>query len=312
MRVLVTGAFGYIGLAVAAGLSLSGRDVVAWGRPARNERALARLPAGVGRLVAEVDACEKVLRENGPFDAVVHLAGGGGPAKIAADPAGGIKNNIRATSELAFAARTVGVPRLLFASTIAVYGTERDHGRPYAESDRAIPDDIYGITKEAAEHVWTMHAGGTALRLSNVYGAGIGVDMGIMGAVERFARAAACGGEIRLFGGGVQRIDYVHIEDVVRAFDRALDSASLPPHLNVGGGDPIRLADMAKVCVEIAGEGGRRVDVLEQPAPPGKSWPDRSLAIALTKDVLGWQPSVGYREGLRGLIDMMAAAGDPT
>jgi UDP-glucose 4-epimerase len=267
----------------------------------------------VERVVGGLADCARVLGERGPFDAVIHLAGGGGPAKIAADPIAGIRNNIRATSELARAARAAGVRRLLFASTIAVYGTERDHGRPYSEQDEALPDDIYGVVKEAAEQIWIDHAGGTAFRLSNIYGAGVGVDMGIAGAVERFARAAANSGEIRLFGGGKQRIDYVHIDDVARAFAHALERTDLSPHINIGGGDPIRLCDMAEICVGLAGELGNRVTVVEQPAPAGKSWPDRSLAIALADRELDWRPTTSYVDGLRELIrKMQTAPGGPS
>ena len=306
-RVLLTGAFGYLGASVLR--RLQNVEFVATGRSPRNAAALEVLDreTSAQRHFIKVEQAGRLLEEHGPFDAVVHLAGGGGPAKIAADPIAGIRNNIRATSILARAAARAGVKRLLFASTIAVYGTSRDHGKPYAESDTAEPDDIYGVVKETAEQIWVEHAGGTSLRLSNIYGAGIGVDMGILGAVERFAKAAAEGGTIKLFGGGTQRIDYVHVDDVARAIGLAISADELPPLLNLGGGSPIALADLAALAVASGEALGKRTEVVLEPAPPGKSWPDRSLAIDLAGRAIGFVPRVSYEAGMDELVRMFAS-----
>ncbi len=304
-RILVTGAFGYLGLGVLR--ALRGQDVVAFGHAPRNEAARALLGEGLRRVEGDLLAVASTLEREGPFDAVVHLAGGGGAAKIAAEPEAAVRTNVRGTTELAAAARRHGVRRLLFASTIAVYGTMREHGRAYRESDDARPDDLYGIIKEAAEHAWVALAGGTSLRLANVYGAGCGVDLGLSGAAERFARAAAAGGDLTVFGTGGQKIDYVHIDDVARAIVLAVTHAGeLPPHLNVGGGQPIAIGDLARLHVDAAATLGKAARLVERPAPPGKAWPDRSLDITLARQTLEWTPSVSYEEGVLGLVRMMA------
>src|SRR5439155_27075530 len=164
------------------------------------------------------------------------------------------------------------------------------HARPYTEADEPRPDDLYGVLKETAEHMWTALAGGTALRLANVYGAGAGVDVGLDGAVERFARAAARGETLRILGSGQQRIDYVHITDVVGAFRRALASPGpLPPAINIGGGAPIAIADLAARCVRAGEALGARPRLEREPTPAGKPWPDRSLVIELAARVLDWR-----------------------
>jgi UDP-glucose 4-epimerase len=306
-RVLVTGAFGYLGLSVLRGLA--NHALVAFGHPPRADGARAAIAPEVEVVEGELLDIAGVLEQRGPFDAVIHLAGGGGPAKVGADPVAAVRTNVRGTTELAAAARSQGVKRLLFASTIAVYGTQRDHGRPYAETDAAVPDDLYGAVKEAAEHAWVALAGGTSLRIANVYGAGAGVDLGLAGAVERFARAAASGGQLSIFGTGAQRIDYVHVDDVAHAFALALDAeGSLPPFINIGGGDPISIGDLAERSVAAGRALGRSPMLERRPAPPGKSWPDRSLNIALAARALGWSPRVGYEQGITELVRMMQGA----
>jgi nucleoside-diphosphate-sugar epimerase len=286
--------------------------VVACGRPPRNPKALEVVPRWartvMGDLATQADA---VLAAQAPFDvpfdAVVHLAGGGGPAKCQSNPTAAVSDNVLATTNLANAARQRGVPRLLMSSTIAVYGTYRVPEHPYRESDTAEPDDLYGMLKYAAERVWTGPglAGGTALRIANIYGSGAGVDLGIEGAVERFARRAALGGEIAIFGTGAQKIDYVHIDDVVRAFRLALTRPQLPPVINVGGGQPVAIAALAESCAEIGRRRGSPVTMVRKPDPGGRVWPDRVLDIQQAGPALDWRPQVSLEEGLENMVDMM-------
>jgi UDP-glucose 4-epimerase len=307
VRVLVTGAFGYLGLALLRGLE--GHQVVALGRPPRNERALAVVPSWATVVLGDlIDRVPSLLATGPPFDAVIHLAGGGGPKKCEADPSSAVNDNVVATAALTDLARRTGVRRLLMASTIAVYGTFRaPPPRPYTESDPALPDDFYGSLKRAAEVIWTAPGlgAGTALRVANIYGAGAGVDLGIAGAVERFARVAARGGEISIFGTGQQRIDYVHVDDVVRAFRLALDRPSLPPVINIGGGDPVAIGALAETCLAIGQRRGVAATLVRKSDPGGKIWPDRALSVALAHQALGWDPSVPLGQGLEELAQMM-------
>ncbi len=307
MRILVTGAFGYLGLALVRRLAAE-HAVVAFGHPPRQAAARAAVPAAVE--IVEGDVLDAPALVRGPLDAVLHLAGGGGPAKCNADPTAAVRTNVLGTARVVQAARSAGARRLLLASTIQVYGTHRTPSGPYRETDATAADDLYGAVKESAEAIWTA-AGGTALRLANLYGAGAGVDLGIQGAVERFARAAAAGGEITVYGTGAQKIDYVHIDDVGDAFARALAAESLPPLLNIGGGppaSPISIGALASACVTGGQRLGAAPRIVQKDAPDAKIWPDRSLAIGLAVNRLGWQPRVKLQAGIDELVAMMARA----
>ena len=306
VRILVTGAFGYLGLALVRRLAAE-HALVALGHPPRSPAARAAVPPSVEVIEGDVLDAPDVVRA--PLDAVIHLAGGGGTAHCAADPVAAVRINVLGAQRVLDAGRAAGATRFVYASTIAVYGTRRVPAAPYRESDATGADEIYGAVKEAAEALWTAQ-GGIALRLANLYGAGAGVDLGIQGAVERFARAAAAGGELTVYGTGAQKIDYVHVDDACAAFARALHTADLPPVLNIGGGVAgiNSIGAVASACVSGANQIDRRPRIVQKDAPSDKMWPDRSLAIGLAVNRLGWQPRVPFQDGINELVAMMARA----
>lgn len=300
MRIVVTGAFGYVGLTLIGRLAPR-HQVVAVGHP---PRAAVTVPAGVEIVHGDLSLAARYLdRET----AIVHLAGIGGEARCRQDPVAAVRTIVGGTSQLAAAAREAGAPVRLFASSIFVYGTYRQPIRPYREGDSLEADDLYGTCKATAEELWTRHGGGTALRIANVYGAGCGVDLGIAGAIERFARAAAAGGQLTVYGEGTQRIDYVHVDDVGAAIELAIHAApgTLPPAINVGGGAPVAIGALARACIRAAEAFGARPALVTAPAPEGKIWPDRSLSIELAHRALGWTPRIALEDGVRGMIEMM-------
>jgi len=299
VRILVTGAFGYLGLALVRRLAAA-HEIVALGHPPRAEGARAAVPANVALAWGDVLDAARLVTGSGPLDAVVHLAGGGGPAKCAADPTAAVRVNVLGAERVFSAARAAGARRFL-------YGTHRRPTAPYCETDATAADEIYGAVKEAADALWTAQ-GGVALRLANLYGAGAGVDLGIQGAVERFARAAAVGGELTIFGTGAQKIDYLHIDDACDAFARALAADEPPPAVNIGSGGAVSIGELASACLSAANQLGQKPRIVLQDAPEGKSWPDRSLAIGLAVNRLGWRPRVGLQQGIDELVAMMARA----
>jgi UDP-glucose 4-epimerase len=305
VRLFVTGAFGYLGLALLRRFAPR-HEILAFGHPARSAAARAAVPDGVTAVEGDILDVAPAIAEHRP-EAIIHLAGGGGPRRVEEDPTRAVRTNVLGTARLAAAAQQAGAARLLFASTIQVYGTHRNWGKPYREVDPTAADDLYGAVKEAAEQI-VLAAGGTVLRLANLYGAGSGVDMGLGGAVEKFARAAVAGGEITLYGTGSQRIDYVHVDDVADAIEALLAAPSMPPILNLGGGAPITVGELASACLSGAHKLGQtpRIVVREPPPGPPKIWPDRSLAIGLAGNLLGWRPKVRLQTGIDALCAMMS------
>lgn len=339
MRVLVTGAFGYLGLAVVRRLEADGHAVVAVGRaprPACAEAVKAAIPPTVEQQPGDVRSLTRAgLRS---IEAVVHLAGGGASGGKLYDPAAELRDNVEGARHVADIVPPSA--RRLLASSVYVYGTTP---RPAKETDPLAPDTLYGQLKAIAEALFQQHKG-TALRLAHVYGVGAGVDLQRDGVTERLARAAAGGAPFVLQGDGSQRIDLVHVDDACDAVARALTAEHLPPAVNVGGGAPVAVADLARAfgvdpCIHAAHVIEEPMD-LTQPPPShlagvalltaqtvdrengpyqahggrwvrwGQAQPaaPRVLDISLAGVVLDWRPRVSLAEGARGLIEWIRGA----
>src|SRR3989442_13146857 len=95
-RTLVTGAFGYLGLALLQGIK--SERLVAFGHPPRSDAAWRGIPSDAVVVEGGLFDVSDVLRAPGPFDPGIHLAGGGGAPECTADPGAGICSNLRGTS----------------------------------------------------------------------------------------------------------------------------------------------------------------------------------------------------------------------
>ena len=120
-------------------------------------------------------------------------------------------------------------------------------------------------------------------------------------------RQATLGEEIELFGDGLQKRDFNHVDDVVDAFLRAgaMDAAD-GQVFNLGDREPVSLLDLAKLLIEVGGRGSCRL----VPFPPERKRIDIGDFYADTTKVrgaLGWEPRVELRSGLEATLDFYRA-----
>lgn len=224
-----------------------------------------------------------------------------GVPQAARDPAGAYRDNVEAHWSILRAVVEYDVPRLVYASTAAVYG---DHREPVGEEAETRPKNTYGATRLAGEALARgfLEERGVelvVLRFFNVYGPGEW-NRGNPGVVHYMIRNVLEHGYVRIEGDGGQVRDFIHQADAVRA---AVEAAEARPGVyNIGSGAPVRILDLAAM---IAGIHGRPVDIVWAPERPGDV--RHSVArIDRARRLLGWEPLVPLQEGLRHLYGYYA------
>lgn len=314
MRVLITGAAGFIGSHLAERLVARGNDVTgfdnfdAFYARSLKTRNLSRLQEDARFTFVEGDLCrpEDVswAFSQAPVDVVVHLAALAGVAPSLVEPRRYFEVNVTGTLNVFEAARAAGVRHVVFASSSSVYGA--DSVVPFKESDPcARPVSPYAATKRAGELLaFTEHhvhgVGVTALRFFTVYGARQRPDL----AIRKFTRLIAEGKRLTLYGDGSTSRDYTWIDDIIDGVVAAIDqqrgdAASQYRVYNLGGSQTTTLRELVDA---IAAALGKPALVDHQPERMGDM--RRTLAdVSLAGRDLGYAPRVSIREGIPRFVE---------
>ncbi|MGH9098540.1 MAG: NAD-dependent epimerase/dehydratase family protein [Acidimicrobiales bacterium] len=284
MRILVTGAAGFIGSHIRSALSERGHEVVAVDAMLASAHGTrATTPAGIVRLdVRDGPALDRVLRG---IDVVCHQAAVVGAGVDAGDAPAYASHNDYGTGVLLSAMHRSGCRRLVLASSMVVYGDGqyrcRIHGRvdpdPRTKADlddgffdnrcpvggepvawEAVGEDaplrprsLYAASKLAQENfsrAWSLATGGsvTSLRYHNVYGDLMPRDTPYSGVAAMFRSALESGRVPSVFEDGRQTRDFIHVQDVAEANVRSVERelGGFNP-LNVCSGYPVTIAEVA-------------------------------------------------------------------
>jgi dTDP-L-rhamnose 4-epimerase len=334
VRILLTGAAGFIGTRVAAALANAGHEVVAVDAmlPAAHGPD-AELPPDVQRAdVRDAAALAPLLKG---VDVVCHQAAVVGAGVDAADAPSYGSHNDFATAVLLAEMFAAGCQRLVLASSMVVYGQGRyecaEHGlvdpfpRTRADLDAGVfehrcpgcaqpvrwrlvdedaplrPRSLYAASKTAQEHyalAWAESTGGSvvALRYHNVYGPGMPRYTPYSGVAAIFRSELEAGDVPRVFEDGGQMRDFVHVDDVAAANVAAVDASRAGfSAFNVCSGRPISILEMATELCETRG------DALPLVTGQYRSGDVRHIVAdpARAAEVLGFRAAVDPRDGLR-------------
>jgi UDP-glucuronate 4-epimerase len=332
MRILVTGAAGFIGYHVSRKLiergdTVVGFDIVnAYYDPALKEARLADLAERAARQqgsftfvradLADQSAVESCFSDH-PFDRVIHLAAQAGVRHSLKEPRDYVSSNITAFTNILEACRHAGTPHLTYASTSSVYGANRK--MPFSEHDGVDhPLQFYAATKRANElmahaysHLFRLPT--TGLRFFTVYGPWGRPDM----ALFLFTKNIIEGKPITLYNNGNHSRDFTYVEDiaegVIRASDRIAEpdpewdakkpdprSSDAPYRIfNIGGSNPTSLMDYVG---EIERTLGKKAVIEYLPLQPGDV-PDSLADTTELERATGFRPRTPVSVGVPAFVE---------
>lgn len=312
---LVTGGAGFIGCHLAARLVTAGYQV----HILDNESTglLGNVPAGAtyqrGDItnVADVKAAfAPVALRIRPYDLVFHVAGQASTIRSFADPAADFATNALGTMNIVQACLDHRVPRLIFASSMTVYG--HPERLPVSEDEHCRPPSYYGISKYAAERFILATAArpdlaapfyATAFRMFNVYGERQRLDNPYQGVAGFFIGQALKGAPITIHGTGEQSRDFAHIDDVADAWLTAIDAPQTFGQVyNVGEGRRRTINELVDTVIGAVGRTRADYPLAWGPRRPGDLEHMEADTWRL-REALGWSPRITFAEGMQRTID---------
>lgn len=310
IRVVVTGAVGFIGGHACQQLLDEGFEVVGldnfdqfYDRRIKEETLASLTPHPRFTFVeGDIRDKQRVIQALENADAVIHLAAKAGVLPSLQDPVEYTAINVAGTVELLEGCRSVGVRRLVFASSSSVYGNSTTP--PFAEDAPALdPLSPYAATKRAGELLCKVYAElhglrVAALRFFTVYGPRQRPDL----AIHRFTRMISHGETIKQYGDGSSLRDYTHIRDTLSGLLAALrwteQEGAAFEVFNLGESRTIRLDRLIQLIGENLGVVPRVEIVSEQPGEARGTHADISKA----KRILGYDPNTDFEDGLREFV----------
>jgi UDP-glucuronate 4-epimerase len=326
MKVLVTGAAGFIGSFVSERLLERGDEVVGLDNlndyydVALKEARLARLQKQEGFRFARAELADRqaidALFAEFQFDRVVHLAAQAGVRYSLENPHAYVDSNLVGFLHILEGCRNSKVEHLVYASTSSVYGAHTD--MPFSVHQNVDhPLSLYAATKKANElmaHTYS-HLYGlptTGLRFFTVYGPWGRPDM----ALFKFTRAILAGKPIDVFNYGNHRRDFTYVDDIVEGVIRTLDRPATPnadwqgsrpdpgtsagPYrvYNIGNQQPVELMRYIEVLEDCL---GRKAEKNLLPLQPGDV-PDTYADVAdLVRDT-GYRPETSVETGVSNFV----------
>lgn len=295
-RVLVTGPDGLLGTATVGALLARGDDVVLLRRPGPRRRSALAL----GGYAQQCIVVEGQLFDTGAVLAdhrcgtVLHLAAQTQVGAAADDPVATFEANVAGTWTVLEACRTVGVDRVVVASSDKVYGVAAK--LPIAEDAPLLAREPYEVSKAGADMIARSYAAAYdlpvgVLRLANVYGPG---DPNAGRLIPAVCSALLAGRRPQIRSDGSPRRDLLHVDDAIAAL-LAVPADGEP--YNAGGGATHSLREIVDGLVAASGATDLEADYADLATPPGEQavgWLDASRLAAAT----GWEPRVQLTDGL--------------
>jgi dTDP-glucose 4,6-dehydratase len=302
-RAVVTGGAGFLGSHLCERLLRAGVQVICL------DNFLTGAPANIAHLIGEpgfrVIKCDLTdfVHVPGELDLVLHLASAASPADYLRLPVETLKVGSLGTLHALGLAKDKEA-RFVLASTSEVYGDPLEHPQRetyWGNVNPVGPRSVYDEAKRFAEALTTAYrlSCGTdtaIVRIFNSYGPRMRPNDGR--AIPTFIRQALAGEPLTVTGDGSQTRSVCYVEDTIRGILALAESDAAGP-VNIGSPDELSMLELAELIRELTGSSSP-IEHIERPVDdPRVRRPD----ITLASQLLGWQPRVPMRDGLRRTID---------
>ena len=310
MRVLVTGAAGFLGSHLCQRLLDEDHDVIGMdnfvtGRPEN----MARLFENRRFHFVQHDVTNFVYVE-GDLDAVMHFASPASPIDYLELPIQTLKVGSLGTHKTLGLAKSKGA-RYFLASTSEVYGDPLVNPQPesyWGNVNPVGPRGVYDEAKRFAEAMTMAYHRYHGLdvrivRIFNTYGPSMRPHDGRV--VSNFIRQALAGEPLTVYGDGSQTRSFCYVADEIDGIYRLLMSDSVGP-MNIGNPEEMTVMDLAEIVLDITGSAS---PIETRPLPQDDPQVRRPL-IDRAREILGWEPRVSLREGLERTIEYFEALGE--
>jgi nucleoside-diphosphate-sugar epimerase len=309
MRYLVTGGAGFIGSNIVDELVRRGHRVVVLDNlSSGSEENLAGARDKIELNTGNIRDLAAVQAACHGADYVIHLAARTSVPRSVEDPLDTNHTNIDGTLNVLMAARDAKVKRFVYAASSSAYGETET--LPKTEAMQAEPISPYGVTKYVGElyaqvfgRVYGLE--NASLRYFNVFGPRQDPTSQYSGVLSRFMLAAIEGQPLVIYGDGEQSRDFTYVENIVDETLRACEASGASGKVfNAGTGKRITLNEVVKMLATVTGQ---KIQAKYEPARSGDILHSQA-DISLAKKVLGYEPRVGFEEGLKRTWEWYRAA----
>jgi dTDP-glucose 4,6-dehydratase len=302
MRIVITGAAGFIGSHLSEALLDRGHSVVGIDNLLTGDTVNVAHLAGRDFVFVKHDVTNYINVE-GPVDAVLHWASPASPIDYLELPIPTLKVGALGTHKALGLAKAKNA-RFVIASTSEVYGDPLEHPQKetyWGNVNPIGPRGVYDEAKRFAEAMTTAYhryhgLDAKIVRIFNTYGPRMRLRDGR--AVPAFMSQALTGADVTIFGSGRQTRSFCYVTDLVDGIIRLMESNVNDP-VNIGNPQEMTIEEIARLIIKLTGSKSK---IVYRPLPeddPKVRQPD----ITRARTLLGWEPKVGLEEGLTRTLE---------
>ena len=229
------------------------------------------------------------------IDYVFHLAGLAEIIPSIKNPKKYFVNNVLGTLNVIEAAKKTKIKKLIYAASSSCYGTPKSF--PTSEKSKIDLKHPYAVTKYMGEELVLKYASifnmpNISFRFFNVYGPRLNLSVQYSAVMGNFLSQKKNNKPLTIVGDGKQTRDFIHVDDLAKAFLKTIKSKSVNKIYNLGSGKKTSINTIAKIF------GGKKKFIEKRPGEPKNSLAD----ISKIKKDINWKPSINIEDGIKKLL----------